>query len=125
LLEIIVSAFTAKGTRSRKAVSLTSGLIVFIAGIPAALSFSALADFQIFGKTVFDATDYLVSNILLPIGSLLVSLFIVHKMDKELVKQEFLLAGSFPNALYSAWRWLMKWVVPIGIIIVFINLIRG
>ncbi|WP_044747422.1 sodium-dependent transporter [Bacillus alveayuensis] len=125
LLEIIVSAFTAKGTRSRKAVSLTSGLIVFIAGIPAALSFSALADFQIFGKTVFDATDYLVSNILLPIGSLLISLFIVHKMDKELVKQEFLLAGSFPNALYSAWRWLMKWVVPIGIIIVFINLIRG
>jgi neurotransmitter:Na+ symporter, NSS family len=125
LLEIIVSAFTAKGTRSRKAVSLTSGLIVFIAGIPAALSFSALADFQIFDKTVFDATDYLVSNILLPIGSLLISLFIVHKMDKELVKQEFLLAGSFPNALYSAWRWLMKWVVPIGIIIVFINLIRG
>ncbi|MDQ0163619.1 sodium-dependent transporter [Aeribacillus alveayuensis] len=125
LLEIIVSAFTAKGTRSRKAVSLTSGLIVFIAGIPAALSFSALADFQIFGKTVFDATDYLVSNILLPIGCLFISLFIVHKMDKELVKQEFLLAGNFPNALYSAWRWLMKWIVPIGIIIVFINLIRG
>lgn len=125
LLEIIVSAFTAKGTRSRKGVAITTGIIIFIAGIPASLSFSALSDFQIFGKTVFDATDYLVSNILLPIGCLLIALFIVHKMDQAMVKNQFLLAGNFSPALYSAWRFLMKWVAPIGIVIVFINLIMG
>ncbi|SDH01046.1 neurotransmitter:Na+ symporter, NSS family [Aneurinibacillus thermoaerophilus] len=125
LLEIIVSAFTANGNRSRQAVSWVSGLIVFIAGIPAALSFSSLADFQIFGKTVFDATDYLVSNLLLPIGNLLIALFIIHKMDETLVKQEFLLTGNFSPSLYTTWRWLMKWLVPIGIVIVFINLVTN
>lgn len=125
LLEIIVSAFTADGKRSRPKVAWTSGFVVFIAGIPAALSFSTLANFQLFGKNVFDLTDYLVSNLLLPTGSLLIALFIVHKMDKQLVKQEFLLAGNLNQTLYAVWRWLMKWLVPISIVIVFINLITN
>jgi len=99
LLEIIVSAFTANGTRSRPRVAWISGLIVFIAGIPAALSFSLLSEYQLFGKTVFDATDFLVSNLLLPIGCLLIALFIVHKMDQQLVQEEFLLGSQENHSL--------------------------
>lgn len=125
LLEIIISAFTASGKRSRKKVAWTSGLIVFIAGIPAALSFSVLGEFQLFGKTVFDVTDFLVSNLLLPIGCLLIALFIVHKMDKQLVREEFLLASQMNESLYRTWYGLMKWLVPISIIVVFLNLITA
>ncbi|WP_243387317.1 sodium-dependent transporter [Bacillus kexueae] len=125
LLEIIVSAFTANGTRSRPRVAWISGLIVFIAGIPAALSFSLLSEYQLFGKTVFDATDFLVSNLLLPIGCLLIALFIVHKMDQQLVQEEFLLGSQENHSLYRIWRLLMKWLVPISIIVVFINLLTS
>ena len=121
LYEIIVAAFTANGKRSRKPVTWIAGLVIIIAAIPAALSSSSLAEFTIFGKSVFDATDYLVSNIMLPFGSLLIALFIIHRMDKALVKEEFQLNGSGSAGLYSSWRVLMTWVVPVTIVVVFLN----
>ncbi len=121
LLEIIVSAFTESGKHSRKKASWISGIVVFFAGIPAVLSFSLLKDFQIFGKTVFDATDFLVSNILLPLGCLLIALFISNKMNKQLVEQEFTLSNTSSPILFSTWKFLMKWVVPITIVVVFLG----
>ncbi|TXC89341.1 sodium-dependent transporter [Metabacillus litoralis] len=121
LLEIIVSAFTESGKRSRKKVTWISGLIVFIAGIPAALSFSYLQGFKIFGKTVFDATDFLVSNIMLPLGCLLIALFISFKMNKQLVKDEFTLSNRLSPGMFTLWSFLMKWVVPVTIIVVFLG----
>lgn len=121
LLEIIVSAFTEGGKRSRKRVSWISGGAIFIAGIPAALSMGLLGDFLIFGKTIFDATDYLVSNIMLPLGNLLIALFISIKMNKELVKQEFTLANSYSPVIYTTWGFLMKWIIPWTIIIVYLH----
>lgn len=123
LYEIVVAAVTENGKRSRKSVTWMAGLIIFIAAIPSALSSSSLSSFTIFGKSIFDGTDYLVSNILLPIGSLLIALFIIHKMDERLVKEEFYLNNSASALLYVIWRALMKWVVPLTIIIVFLNML--
>lgn len=119
MLEIITSAFTANKDRSRKKVAAVAGIIVFIAAIPAALSSSTLANFTLFGLTVFDATDFLVSNIMLPGGCLLISLFIGFKMNKQLIKQEFTLNSSLSTGTYQLWFQLMRWLVPITIIIVF------
>ncbi|MFC3041256.1 sodium-dependent transporter [Virgibacillus xinjiangensis] len=121
MLEIITSAFTEKKERSRKKVAATAGAIVFIAGIPAALSSSTLADFHIFGLTVFDATDFLVSNIMLPAGCLFIALFIGFKMDKSLIRQEFNYSTGLNSGVYQAWFQLMRWVVPVTIIIVFLG----
>lgn len=121
MLEIITSAFTEKKQRSRRKVAAVAGLIVFIAGIPAALSSNVLADFTIFGLTVFDATDYLVSNILLPGGCLLIALFIGFKMDKTLIKEEFSYSNKLSPGLYQVWFQIMRWLVPATIIIVFLG----
>ncbi|MFC4025710.1 sodium-dependent transporter [Oceanobacillus longus] len=121
MLEIITSAFTEKKERSRKKVSLIAGIVIFIAGIPAALSSNLLADFKIFGLTVFDASDFLVSNIMLPAGCLFIALFIGFKMDKTLIKQEFSYGHHLPGSTYQIWFQLMRWVVPVTIIIVFLS----
>ncbi|MBY7142712.1 sodium-dependent transporter [Virgibacillus sp. NKC19-3] len=121
MLEIITSAFTANKQRSRKSVASIAGLIVFIAAIPAALSSNVLADFTIFGLTVFDATDYLVSNILLPGGCLLIALFIGFRMDKTLIKTEFSYSNTLSPGLYQVWFQIMRWLVPVTIIIVFLG----
>lgn len=121
LLEIIVSAFTESRRYSRKQITWMSGIIVFVAGIPAALSFSLLENFKLFDKTVFDATDFLVSNIMLPLGCLLIALFISLRMNKQLVKEEFTLSNSLPLGLFQTWSFLMKWIVPITIIVVFLG----
>lgn len=121
LFEIIVSAFTENGKWTRKAVAWLTGIIVFAAGIPAALSSSSLQEFTIFGKTIFDATDYLVSNLMLPLGNLFIALFISFRMDQMLVKVEFQLGHHLSPSWFSIWRTLMKWLVPITIVIVFIS----
>ncbi|WP_203363429.1 sodium-dependent transporter [Bacillus sp. REN10] len=120
LLEIIVAAFMKNGA-SRKRITWIAGITVFIAGIPAALSSSLLSDVKVFDKTVFDATDYLVSNIMLPLGNLLIALFIAWKMNQQLVKQEFMLGQSLTPSTYTVWQLLMKWIVPLTIIVVFLN----
>ncbi|WP_071461455.1 sodium-dependent transporter [Bacillus massilinigeriensis] len=125
LLEIIVSAFIEDGKRSRKKISWVSGIIVFVAGVPAALSFSTLSGWQIDGKTVFDLTDYLVSNILLPLGCLLIALFISWKMDENVVREEFAQGASLPASAYTVWRFLMKVIVPVTILIVFLSTITN
>ncbi len=121
LYEIIVAATTANGKYSRKFSTWIIGAIVFVAAIPAALSSSSLSSFTIFGESIFDGTDILVSNILLPLGSLLIALFIVHKMDQKIVQEQFYLSNSLSSTYYKVWRFLMTWIVPVTIIIVFFN----
>lgn len=120
MLEIITSAFTVKQTRSRKKVAWLAGGLVFLAGIPAALSFGPLADWKIFGLSIFDTSDFLVSNIMLPLGCLMIALFIGFKMDRHLIEKEFLAGSHFSFKTYTTWFQIMRWVVPATIIIVFL-----
>lgn len=121
LYEIIVAAFTANGKYSRKTVTWILGAVLLVVAIPSALSSSTLSGVEIFNKSIFDATDYLVSNIMLPLGSLLIAIFIIHRADKALVQEEYHLGGKDSISLYPVWRLLMTWVVPLTIIIVFLN----
>lgn len=121
MLEIITAAFTAKNQRSRKKTAWIAGFIVFIAGIPAALSSNALANFKIFHLTVFDASDFLVSNIMLPGGCLMIALFIGFKMNRTLIEQEFMNGNQLSAGTYQIWFNVMRWIVPIVIIIVFLG----
>lgn len=121
LYEIIVAALTANGKRSRKSVTWLIGAVVFAAAIPSALSSSTLADVSLFEKSIFDATDYLVSNIMLPAGCLLIAIFIMHRMDRLLVREEFRISNAYDSTFYPVWHFLMKWIVPLTIIVVFLN----
>ena len=76
MLEISVASLTSKGKGKREKIPLIVGLLIFVVGVPSALSFGILSDLKIFGKTVFDLADYAVSNVLMPLGVLLVSIFV-------------------------------------------------
>jgi neurotransmitter:Na+ symporter, NSS family len=120
MLEIVVAAFSkGKGVRSR--LSWIVGFAVFIVGIPSALSFSVLSDFFIFNKTIFDALDFLVSNILMPIGALLISIFVSFKMKKDILRNELIQNSRGYHLLFQVWYLLMRYVVPIVIIVVFLD----
>lgn len=121
LIEIIVAAFTERGRFSRKKVTWMAGLIILLASIPAGLAPGLLSDITLFDKNIFDLTDYLVSNILLPFGALLIALFIILRMDRLLVKEQFTMAGKQSARFFQIWWFLMRYIVPVTIIIVFLN----
>ncbi|AZB42649.1 sodium-dependent transporter [Bacillus sp. FJAT-42376] len=121
MLEILVASI-AKGKQERRTkLSWTGGLLIFAAGIPAALSFGVLGEISIFGKNIFDAADFLVSNILLPVGALLIALFIPWKMDKKMLKSELEKGAGSASAWFSLWLFILKFIIPIAIILVFLD----
>ena len=66
---------------TRKKTCLISGIIMFVLSLPCLLGFNVLAGFQPLGEgsTVLDLEDFLLSNILLPIGATIFILFCTTK----------------------------------------------
>lgn len=123
MLEIIVAAVTKGESKRRTKVTWITGILIFIVGIPAALSSGVLSDFTLFGKTMFDFSDYLVSNILMPIGALLIALFVGFKMPKQVLLDEIQSGAGNVKKLFAIWYLMIKYIVPIAIIIVFLDVI--
>ncbi|WP_017756257.1 sodium-dependent transporter [Calidifontibacillus oryziterrae] len=122
ILEIIVATISKGEAAKRKKSAWIAGLLVFIVGIPSALSYGVLGNFTpLFNKTIFDLADYFVSNIALPFGALLIALFVGLKIPKHVLKDELLRSSSMSTKLFSLWYWSIRFVVPVGIIIVFLH----
>ncbi|MTH53082.1 hypothetical protein GKZ89_06625 [Bacillus mangrovi] len=121
MLEILVASIAKGKVEKRKKLSWIGGLLIFAAGVPAALSFGVLSDVQIFGKNIFDASDFLVSNILLPLGALLIALFIPWKMNRSMLKEELEKGAGNISAWFALWVFSLKYIVPAAIILVFLD----
>ena len=119
-----MASITKDKTEKRRSISWASGLCsIFIVGVPSALSFGVLSDFKLFGKTIFDLSDYLVSNLALPLGALLISLFVGYKLPIKLVKEELALGSKGFGMLFNIWYFSIRFIVPIGIIAIFLHAI--
>ncbi|MGG3739436.1 sodium-dependent transporter [Aeribacillus pallidus] len=121
MLEIVVAVLTKSEQRKRKKFTWISGLLIFIAGIPSALSFGIFAKPLLFEKTFFDLADYFVSNISLPLGALLISLFVGYKIPREQVWAEMKQGATMKHTLFTIWYVSVRYIAPIGIIIIFLN----
>jgi neurotransmitter:Na+ symporter, NSS family len=121
MLEIVVATLAKGDQKKRTAFSWLAGGLIFLLGIPSALSFGSLAEVAVFGKGIFDAADFLVSNILMPLGVLLISIFVPLKIKKEVLRQELLQHSKSGSWLFSLWYNVMRFVVPIVIIVVFLD----
>ncbi len=104
--------------RSRRKASLIAGLVITLGSIPCALGFNVLSFFQPLkaGNTVMDLEDFIVSNLLLPIGALISCLFCTCKygwgFDKYL---EEVNAGEGIKVSRGL-KWYFKIVLPAALI---------
>lgn len=79
VFENIIACCMDKWKISRKKASLINGILILIGSLPCVLGFNVWSHFQPRGaeSTVLDLEDFIVSNLLLPIGSLIFLLFCV------------------------------------------------
>jgi NSS family neurotransmitter:Na+ symporter len=68
------------------------------------------------GKTIFDLLDYLTANILLPLGGLLVAVFVGWFMARQALENELSLGGRG----FRLWYGVLRYVTPVAVAIVFI-----
>ncbi|ADU31622.1 sodium-dependent transporter [Evansella cellulosilytica] len=123
LLELVVASVTKNDKNKRERATWKYGLFIFVLGIPSALSYGIIADIEIFGQTFFDSLDFLVSNILIPLGALLIAIFTPFVIKKHVLFEELNKGSSLKRWLFETWYFLLKYIVPIAIIFAFLNLI--
>ncbi|SFE95013.1 sodium-dependent transporter [Alteribacillus iranensis] len=123
LLEIVVSSIVYRFPNKRKIAAWGSGIVIYVLGIPSSLSFGLLADWLLFGKNFFDATDFLVSNILLPLGALLIAIFVPRKLSNPDMKEELLRGSSANEIFFKGWLFILRFIVPLAIIAAFLNVL--
>lgn len=123
LLEVVVAYFTEEIKMSRKTAVIITFLIIGLFGTFSSLSQGPLSDVTIFGKTFFDLFDYTSSNVLLPVGGLLVVLFVGWRMKKADVMDELTSGGTVAlrKSLFSGIMLVIKFLAPIAISIVLLN----
>lgn len=108
-----------KFTRGKAARLVTGGCIVI--GALCSLSLGVLKDIRVFGLTLFDLFDFVTAKLMLPIGGLLISVFAGWYLDKRIVKSEITNDGSLRMPIYGLLIFLLKYVAPIAISLIFIH----
>ena len=109
---------------SRPRAATAIGVCTFLLGLVTVLSFSRwetvfpLGKFATFaGKTPFDLIDYLVSNILMPLGGMLYALFAGWWVARQTLVDEL---GIGSGALFKLWLFLVRLVAPLAVAAVFV-----
>jgi NSS family neurotransmitter:Na+ symporter len=122
LLEVVVAYFIdQRGWERKRAVPVIS-LIIFALGVPSGLSFGMMADVKLFGMNFFDNVDNIASNYLLPIGGLLTAIFVSWVWGTKNIHLEIEKHDNKPNFFWArSWEFLIRYITPIAIGIVFIT----
>lgn len=126
MLEVTASYFIDEKGWSRERATLISGGAVALVGIPSALAggdgFFGAGMTQLVGLNWFSVADYLVSNWVLPLGGLGISLFMAWRVD-DAIRHDHFLSGSKLAFFYKAWVVLLKYFVPFAIALVLLHAI--
>ena len=106
-------------TRGKAARLVTTGCILL--GILCSLSLGVTKEFTIFGLGMFDLFDFVTAKLMLPLGGLLISIFTGWYLDKKLVWSEIRNNGTLKIPTYKLIIFILKYVAPIAISVIFIN----
>lgn len=122
LLEVLVCYFSEEFRLSRwAATGITFAAIAFMAVL---CTLSQMPDgFTIGGKTLFDILDLTSSNYILPIGGLAIVVFAGWVMDKTVLRDQFTGEGKYGLGIYPALRFMIRFIIPVAIALMFLNLI--
>ncbi|MCB2294746.1 sodium-dependent transporter [Clostridium algoriphilum] len=126
MVQVAVAYFSEERGMGRVKSVLFPTSIMMIVGILATLSAdptSILSNIHVLGqKGFFDSFDYLSSNILLPVGGLLIAIYVGYFAKKEDFKLELSNQGTLNNDFVLNIIFVfIKYISPLLLVIVFLN----
>ena len=127
VFENILSCCMDKWGWSRAKACIVNFVGVLVLSMPCVLGFNLWSDFQPLGpgSAVLDLEDFFVSNIMLPLGSLIILLFCTHKFgwgfNNYMAEANAGKGIKVPKIL----KVYFKWVLPVILIIMFVHGIIG
>lgn len=120
VLEVVVAYFVEELKLTRKRATILAASSIAAIGILCTLSFGSLSEFKIFGHTIFGLFDEVSANYLLPIGALLIVVFLGWFLGKNVVKDELSNQGKLKTRFLGLYMFIIKFIAPIAIALVFL-----
>ena len=119
LMEPAVAWLVERFNRTRSQAAVIVGGLIWLLGFGTVFSFNVLKDVSVYKGTVFLNLDHLTNNVMLPLGGLFIAVFAGGVMCRNSTAEE--LGGA--GLLYKLWRVLARFLVPVGILFVFLKAI--
>ena len=121
LHEVPTSFLAEKYHISRKRATSIVTISVAVIGTLCALSTGPLKDLTLEGKNLFDLFDYISGTILLPVGGVLISIFVGWSMDRTIIRNQLTNYGSITSKTGGAILFLLKYFIPTVITLIFLS----
>lgn len=121
LLETVTAYLIDQRGMKRKKAVYSTGAVMVVTNLLSSLSMGVLAGVTVLGAGFFDFFDILTDKIFLAIGGMLLSIFVGWFMNKEDLKSELTSGGLFKFGLFNIWYALVKFVIPVAILLVAIG----
>lgn len=120
LIEVVTAFCTEELKWSRKKAVINIFILLGIVGSISSLSMGSLSHLTLWGKSIFDLFDFTSSNILLPIGGLLIVLFVGWRMGNDNIYDELTNGKTITinRTLYKSLLFIIKYIAPIAILTV-------
>lgn len=119
ILEPVVSWAEEHDWMKRGPAAIAAGVLAWVVGLATVFSFNLWAGWFPLGRferfresTVFDLIDYFTSNLLLPLGGVLIAVFVGWVLSAETTRQE---VGVHDGRGFRVWRFALRYIAPLGV----------
>ena len=120
LIEPLVAYAIDKWSLNRRNACVGVGLLAWVIGLGSVMSFNVWSDVMPLGMfatfesmTVFGLIDYFTANIFMPLGGILIALFVGWRMQVSILQEELPLMGP---VVFQIWLWMIRVVAPLAIV---------
>jgi len=121
MLEMSAAIFIRKFKMSRTLGCLMVVAICFLLGMICSFSFGIWSDVTVCSLGFFDLFDFIVAKLLMPIGALIICLFLGWVVDEKILRNELTNGGTLRQPLYPLYRACIRYFAPICITLIFLN----
>ena len=106
-------------TRRKAAWIITT--VCSVLAVFCSLSLGAVDGISLFGLSLMDFCDLLTAQVMLPAGALLTSIMLGWLVSAKTVRDEFTNQGTVNLRLFGVWRFCVRFVVPLCILLIFLH----
>ncbi|MCM1356321.1 MAG: sodium-dependent transporter [Staphylococcus sp.] len=121
LAEVSVAFMECRYKMSRKRAVLTVVLPLLILSSICSLSVGPWSGFTICGMTIFDFLDTVATNIMLPVGGILLCIYMGWVAPRSFFRDELTNHGTLTSHMFGVIAFIVKWIAPALIAIVLIG----
>ena len=121
IAEVSIATVQDRLKWSRAKATILMLMPLFVLSALCSLSFGSMKDFTILGLTVFDLLDRFTTDILLPLISLGVCIYVGWFAPRNLLKEQLSNQGTIKSPMNRVFMLIIRYIAPLLIVMIFIN----